>query len=278
MQGRKLSKRDGDVEVHSFRVAGYLPETLVNFIALLGWSPPGDREKMTLAEMIELFSIDRIGKSNAKFDRAKLLAFNTDACATATPERLLACFKDFLSLNETPFPKGDDKMLAHLLAICHGFRTFADVVTKAGALFGPDDAFTYEAKAVDKVLRKNDGFAVLAEVRAMLAGMGSREEPLPSGRGSPETERPLPSGRGSLGGQEGVCPLTDVRGSLFSREAIQKAMDDFVAAKGLGMGKVAQPLRVAVTGTTISPGIAETLEILGKDKTLARIDRCLRLK
>ena len=259
MQGRKLSKRDGDVEVHSFRVAGYLPETLVNFIALLGWSPPGDKEKMTLAEMIELFSIDRIGKSNAKFDRAKLLAFNTDACATATPERLLECFKDYLSLNKTPFPAGDDKMLAHLLAICHGFRTFADVVTKAGVLFGPDDAFTYEAKAVDKVLRKSDGFAVLADVRAMLAALP--EEPLPSGRGSPETERPLPSGRGSP----------------FSREAVQKAMDDFVAAKGLGMGKVAQPLRVAVTGTTISPGIAETLEILGREKTLARIDRCLSL-
>ena len=54
-------------------------------------------------------------------------------------------------------------------------------------------------------------------------------------------------------------------------------MDDFVAARGLGMGKVAQPLRVAVTGTTISPGIAETLEILGCDHTLARIDRCLAM-
>jgi glutamyl-tRNA synthetase len=271
MQGRKLSKRDGDVEVHSFRVAGYLPEALVNFIALLGWSPPGDREKMTLAETIELFSIDRIGKANAKFDRDKLLAFNTDACAAATPERLLACFKDYLSLNETPFPKGDDKMLAHLLAICHGFRTFRDVVTKAGVLFVADDAYEFDPKAVEKVLKKGDGFAVLAEARAMLAGLeqirvapSSPLEGVCSG-----TERPLPSrhGESSTG-----------RGSPFSREAIQKALDDFAAAKGAGMGKVAQPIRVAVAGTTISPGMAETLEILGREKTLARIDRCLAMR
>ena len=237
LQGRKLSKRDGDVEVHSFRVAGYLPEALVNFIALLGWSPPGDREKMTLAEMVELFSIDRIGKANAKFDRDKLLAFNTDACAAASPERLLACFKDFLSLNETPFPKNDDGLLANVLAICHGFRTFRNVVTKAGVLFAADDAYAFDPKAVEKVLKKGDGLVVLAEVRAMLAGL-----------------------------------------TAFSREAIQKSMDDFAAAKGLGMGKVAQPVRVAVTGTTISPGIAETLEILGRERTLARIDRCLAMR
>ena len=142
MKGRKLSKRDGDVDVFSFRRGGYLPEALVNFIALLGWWPPGDRERLSLTEMIELFGHDRIGKSNAKFDRDKLLAFNTAAMAAATPDRLLAAFKDYLAANDPcPFPTGDDALLGRILAASAGMRTFADVTTKCGVLFTADDAY-----------------------------------------------------------------------------------------------------------------------------------------
>src|SRR6185436_978531 len=70
-----------EILVHDFRAKGYLPEALLNFLALLGWSPGGDRERMSMEEMTSLFSIEGIGKSNAKFDRAKLLAFNTEAAA-----------------------------------------------------------------------------------------------------------------------------------------------------------------------------------------------------
>ena len=104
IKGRKLSKRDGDVDVNLFRIAGYLPETMINFIALLGWNPKGNREKFSLAEMTELFTLSGIGKSNAKFDRDKLLAFNTDAMAAADDEHLLRCFKDFLIAQPTPTP------------------------------------------------------------------------------------------------------------------------------------------------------------------------------
>jgi len=238
MAGRKLSKRDGDVEVHAFRVAGYLPEVLVNFIALLGWRPVGDREKLTLAEMVELFSTDRIGKANAKFDRDKLLAFNTDAVAAAAEDRLLEGFKDYLSLNPGspgPIPAGEDELLRHLLRVNKGFRTFADIPAKCGVLFGPDDAFEYDEKAVRKVLAKNGGagYGVLGELRGRLA----------------ECE--------------------------WSADALQRLIEDYCRAKGLSMGKVAQPVRVAVTGRTISPPIYDTLLILGREKTLARIERCL---
>ena len=74
-----------EILVHDFRKNGYLPEALLNFLALLGWSPGGDRERMTMDEMVQLFSLDRVGKSNPKFDRDKLLAFNTEAAAAATP-------------------------------------------------------------------------------------------------------------------------------------------------------------------------------------------------
>ena len=146
MQGRKLSKRDGDVEVHSFRKAGYLPEALLNFIALLGWSPGQDREKMTLEEMIQLFSLERINKANAKFDRDKLLAFNTDAIAAATEDRLAAGLKDFLSLNDTAIPWQDEKVVRPLAKANRGIRTFADVIAKCNVLFLPDDAFAYDPK------------------------------------------------------------------------------------------------------------------------------------
>ena len=237
MQGKKLSKREADVGVHSFRKAGFLPEALVNFIALLGWSPGDNREKFTLAELCELFDVSNIGKSNAKFDRDKLLAFNTAACAAAGPERLLSSFKDYLSLNETLIQADDDDLLRQILAICKGFRTFADIPAKCGVLFESDNAFDYDPKAVKKVLAKNDGagFAVLAELRRMLA-------------------------------------RCDWQG-----EALEACISDYCQTKELPMGKVAQPIRVAVTGRTLSPGIIDTLMILGRDKTLARIDRCLQL-
>ena len=238
MQGRKLSKRDGDVEVHAFRAAGYLPETLANFIALLGWNPGGDRERFTLAELTELFSPERIGKTNAKFDRDKLLAFNKDTVAGAKPDVLLAAFKDYLRLNETLIPSGDDALLRRLLEINEGFRTFQDIVAKCGVLFGPDDAYEYDAKAVKKVLQKADG-----------AGFGVLDD---AGRALAEVD--------------------------WTHDALEEWLTAYCEAKEFGMGKVAQPLRVAVTGTTISPAIFDTLLILGKEKTLARVDRCLGLR
>jgi len=234
MRGRKLSKRDGAVEVHAFRRAGYLPEALVNFLALLGWRPGGNREKLTLDELTAAFGVDRIGKANAKFDRDKLLAFNTDSAAGADEDRLLAGFEDYLSLNDTPIPD-DEELLRRLIRVTRGFRTFADIPDKCGVLFADDDAYEYDAKVVGKVLEKNEGagYAVLAELRQELAD----------------------------------CDWT--------HEALEALLGDFAERKGLGMGKVAQPVRVAVTGTNISPPIFETLTLLGKPKALARIDRCL---
>ena len=236
MQGRKLSKRDGDVEVHAFRVAGYLPEALVNFLALLGWRPGGNREKFTLDELAGTFSVDHIGKANAKFDRDKLLAFNTDAIAAASEDRLLEAFMDYLSLNDTHIPD-DRELLADLLRANKGMRTLADVPAKCGVLFGPDEAYAFDAKAVDKVLLKSDraGLKALAGVRARLAEW-----------------------------------------SEWTPHAIECMLEDYCRQGQLALGKVAQPIRVAVTGSTISPPIQDTLAILGKDRTLARIDRCIR--
>ncbi|MCH8969116.1 MAG: glutamate--tRNA ligase, partial [Planctomycetes bacterium] len=176
MSGSKMSKRDKEkavakgepppeIDVHDFRAAGFLPEALLNFIALLGWSPGDDREHFTLDELVEAFTLERIGKTSAKFDRDKLLSFNTDWAAKLPSDRLLEAFRDYLQLriadcgltsassveprieeqqsrdregadpeSRSAFPPGlltaDDATLARVLEVCKGFRTCADVVTK----------------------------------------------------------------------------------------------------------------------------------------------------
>ena len=261
MDGSKMSKRDKEkalgkgepapeIDVHDFRVAGYLPEAVLNFISLLGWSPGEDRERFDLGEMVSLFSVERVGKTNARFDREKLLSFNTDWVGLVPSDRLLAAFRDYVATApdisaESKFSglsspsvinRADDATLAHVLRACAGFRTFPDVIKKAGFVFAPDDAINYDPKAVKKVLAKGDG-----------AGYAMLEYLLPR-----------------------LSAVSDWSSATLEA-LIQEVCDD----KGIKMGGVAQPIRVAVSGTTISPAIGETLVLLGRDRTLARIERCL---
>jgi glutamyl-tRNA synthetase len=234
---KKLVVHVPEIDIHDFRKSGYLPEVLVNFIALLGWSPGGDREKFTLDELGTVFSVERIGKTNARFDREKLLAFNTAAVGAASAERKLAGVRDWLSVNDPgPLSGLDDALLARVLELCRGFRTFPDIEYKCGALFVPDEALHYDPKAVKDVLLKGDraGAKVLQELKERLAGLAD-----------------------------------------WSAPRLDELIRGVAEQRGLGLGKVAQPLRVAVSGTTVSPQIADTLALLGRERTLARIARVL---
>ena len=221
---------------------------------------------MTLQEMIQLFSLERISKTSAKFDRAKLLAFNTDASAEANQDRLLRGLRNFLDARaqapsspkvivdytdsqklpgrmqqartpkDHPMRLADDAKLRRVLEVCSGFRTFADVVTKAGFLFLADDAIKYDPKAVKKVLEKNDG-----EGYAMLEKL------------LPEFEK-----------------LDD-----WSAESLTRLLETKQQEWNVGFGKIAQPIRVAVSGTTVSPQIIETLILLGRNRTMERVRRCI---
>lgn len=228
-----------EIEIHDFRRAGYLPEVVVNFIALLGWSPGGDREKMTLEEMCGLFSLERIGRTNARFDREKLLAFNADALAAASRARRLAGLRDFLAV-APPGPLRDlpDETLLRLLDMNPTPRTFRDIQVKTEMLFLPEDALTFDREAVEKVLLKGDGdgLCMLREARRVLAGVAD-----------------------------------------WSAAELERAIRDLAASRGTKLGHVAQPIRLAVTGGTISPPIFGTLELLGRERALVRIDRAIRL-
>jgi glutamyl-tRNA synthetase len=228
-----------EILVHDFRANGYFPETLNNFLALLGWSPGGDRERMTTEEMVQLFSIEGIGRSNAKFNRAKLLAFNTEhgaALAEHHPHRLLAAMRDYLSVNDGPLSNADDEKLAAILRISAGFHTLREVDDKSRFLCLTDEQITYDPAAVQKFLLKDNGqgLLVLQKMKDVLAQ---------------------------------VAP--------WAAASIEQTVKGYCEASGLPLGKVAQPIRVAVSGTSISPPIFETLELLGQPATMSRVARCI---
>ena len=106
-----------EIDVIDFRQAGYLPEALVNFLALLGWNPGDEREIMSLDELTEAFTLDRMGHTAAKFDRDKLRWMNGMYIREATPERLLFAMRDYLSSAGGPMKDLDDASLARIIAL-----------------------------------------------------------------------------------------------------------------------------------------------------------------
>jgi len=224
-----------EVNVVDFFTSGYLPETMVNFLALLGWNPGDKREIMSREEIIECFDLSRFTKANSLFDRDKLLAFNTEHIRRVGIEKLLHHFKDYLKAVESPLIGANDETLKRIIEMCAGARTLADIESKSRFLFLADERIEYDEKAVKKVLLKNDGLAILAIVRDKLAVM-----------------------------------------EQFTEENIEGMLRGLAQERQVGLGKVAQPLRVAICGNTISPPIFDSVQMLGKEKTLKRVDNTLR--
>ena len=227
-----------EIMIHDFRKTGYTPEVLNNFLALLGWSPGGDVERMTMPELVEKFSLDRINPANPKFNREKLKNFSTDFYAEAPMDRQLLAMRDYLSVNpQSPLNKASDEQLAAILKMSRGYHILSEVDDKAGFFLVADDAIEYDKAAIEKVLLKNDraGLKALAAVRDVLG-------------------------------------LLD---DWSAAEPIEAAVKSYCDSSGQGLGKVAQPIRVAISGTAVSPPIFDSLALLGKAATLTRIDRCL---
>ena len=228
-----------EILVHDFRANGYLPDVMLNFLALLGWSPGGDKERMSVGEMIQLFTIDRIGKANAKFNREKLIAFNTEAIAAEGATQLVPAMQDYLSVNsDSPLASANSGELEKVLQMNAGMRTLREADEKSRFLFLADDAIEYDAAAVEKILVRNEkqGLVALSAARDILA------------------------------------KATD-----WSAHALEAGIKSYCESSGLGLGKVAQPIRLAVSGSTVSPPIFAVLEFLGRERVLRRIGRCLEL-
>ncbi|MHC4494905.1 MAG: glutamate--tRNA ligase [Planctomycetota bacterium] len=223
-----------EINIVDFFKSGYLPEAMVNFLALLGWNPGDNREIMALDELTDAFDLSRLTKANSLFDRQKLLAFNTEHIRLVSGEKLFRHFRDYLEEVESPLASADDELLSRIIKLCEGARTLADIERKSRFLFLENDEIEYDDKSVKKVLLKNEGLAVLAIVRDELAGMNELTE-----------------------------------------QAIENMLRSLAEDRQVGLGKVAQPLRVAICGTTISLPIFDSVEMLGKENTLTRIDNTL---
>jgi glutamyl-tRNA synthetase len=144
-------------------------------------------------------------------------------------------FKDYLKANESPVLAADDKLLERLVTINAGARTLEDIERKSRFVFLANDQIEYDSKAVEKVLLKGEGLAILKIVRDKLAAM-----------------------------------------EKFTEEAIENMLRSLAEERKVGLGKVAQPLRVAICGTTISPPIFDSVQMLGMENALARIDATLK--
>jgi glutamyl-tRNA synthetase len=223
-----------EINVVDFFKSGYIPEAIVNFIALLGWNPGDKREIMPIAELIDSFDITRLTKSNSLFDRGKLAAFNTEHIKMLSQERMLTHLKAYLAAISSPAASAADELLLRIIKCCEGARTMADIERKSRFLFIASEKIEYDEKAVQKVLLKDNGLAMLKIVRDKLAAMAE-----------------------------------------FTEKGIEDMLRSLAEEKQVGLGKVAQPLRVAITGTTISPPIFDSVQLLGKSSTLARIDNTL---
>ena len=141
--GKKLSKRHGAAGVEEFREQGILPEALVNFLALLGWSPGEDREKMTTEEMVRLFSLERIGPSPSRFDHEKLLWLNGQVLAGMEPAALVDRLRPF------GIPDGETELLSRAIALhlsrCRTMKELAQAL----AIYG-DDPGAFDAAGLKK--------------------------------------------------------------------------------------------------------------------------------
>jgi glutamyl-tRNA synthetase len=219
--GKKLSKRHGAASVQELRDAGYLPEAVRNYLALLGWGSGDDETILSTGELIARFELDRVSRNPARFDEAKLRWMNgiyLRELPLAELTRRLEAFTGREGLED-------------LVRISREkIQTLADFWPLAGTLLdGPVEDPQARARWLD-----DDGRAALADARAALEQL--RE---------------------------------------FDERSVAAALEGVVAQRGAKPRQVYQPLRVALTGGTVSPGIFESVAWLGRDETLRRIDSAL---
>jgi glutamyl-tRNA synthetase len=231
--GSKLSKRHGALGVDAYRAMGYLPAALRNYLVRLGWSH-GDQEIFSTEEMIAAFDLPAIGRSAARFDFAKLENLNGHYIRHAADQSLLTMLEgvlDYVPNGAELKAKLDDGTRAQLL------RAMPSLKERAKTLLELIDG-AYFIFADRPLLVEPKAQALLtAETRTLIGKL--------------------------LVALEGVSP--------WSAETTEAAMRAFAEAGNLKLGAVAQPLRVALTGRTTSPGIFDVLAVLGRSECLARL-------
>jgi glutamyl-tRNA synthetase len=221
--GRKLSKRHGAASVQELRAAGYLPEAVDNYIALLGAGFAPDEEHFTMEELAQRFRLERVSKNPAVFDERKLRHMNGRWLRELDMDDLVARLEEFT---------GRAGLRPAVEIAAEKIQTLSEFWPLVGFLFdGPAD----DPAAFEKVICRDGGVQTLQAARAALASA-----------------------------------------QPFTFENVEAALRGVVDRLGTKPGKVFQPVRVAIAGTTVSPGIFESVVMLGQEETLSRIDRALQ--
>ncbi|HHT9158441.1 MAG TPA: glutamate--tRNA ligase [Candidatus Brocadiaceae bacterium] len=227
--GSRLSKRHGATSVTEYRDRGYLPHALVNFLALLGWSPGNDQEIISITEMIEKFTLKRVNKTSAQFNNIKLDWMNGQYIKSTPVEQLTIDTKRFFEKSGIDMTNIPQAWLTNLVMLYHErFKTFQDLLDQTRFLF--TDAIEYDRAAVDKFLKKEGVVELLKEVYSAIS-------------------------------------LVD----NFDKKNMEDSLRALTVKIDVSFSRLAQPLRVSITGKSVSAGIFETMELLGKEKALKRL-------
>ena len=247
----KLSKRDGDrlgfpvfpLEWHDpktgevssgYRESGYLPEAVVNFLALLGWNPGNDQELMSMDELIQLFDLKHCSKAGAKFDYKKGIWFNHEYILHKSDEEVAGLFQPVLEANGVNASAYSDSYLAKVVSLVKGRVNFIRELWEQARFF-----FVAPTAYAEKDVKK---------------------------RWSAETPRIMSELEDVLRGIED-----------FSSKSAENIVINWITEKGYHMGNVMNAFRLAVVGECKGPHMFDITELIGKEETLARIQRAIEV-
>ncbi|MBN1394810.1 MAG: glutamate--tRNA ligase [Pirellulales bacterium] len=245
-RGRKIAARIGHpleadafnpVIVDFYRSVGFLPEAIVNYLALLGWALDDKTEHFSRPELIAAFSLARVNKAPASFDPRKLMAFQERHFHALSPERkveLVVPFLEKAGLVQSPPSNERKKYIENVTAAAGDRIKVAGDILDSDDFFQADDRLEYDEKAVEKNLGKEEALELLTKLRDRLATF----EP-------------------------------------FTPDALEAMLREFVETERIKIGQLIHPLRVALTGKSIGFGLFDTLAILGRERCLRRIERAL---
>ena len=235
---KKLSKRDPESHLFLYRDQGYLPEGILNYLALLGWAIAADRDIFTMDEMIAAFDIKDVNANPARFDLKKCDAINAAHMRLLSVEEITHRVLPFLKADgvvSDPVSDADAQLLELAMPlVAERINKLSEASAMLGFLFVDEAAFTRDQADVEKLLN-DDGRAVVARALAKLATV-----------------------------------------TAWSTAAIQDALQaELVDSMGLKPRNAFGPVRVAVTGRRVSPPLFESMELLGRERSLGRLQSAL---
>ncbi|MEI6090573.1 MAG: glutamate--tRNA ligase [bacterium] len=229
---QKLSKRQGDVAVEDFRAKGYFRSAFVNFIALLGFNPTGDREIYTIEELIEYFDLSKVNKSGAVFDLTKLEWMNTQYIKIVPTSELVELARP--ALESAGFGGFDDEYVGRVINLVkeriHFMNELPDFVPY---MFG--DIKEFEIEYIKKRWEENS-----KEIALDLIEIYKKDD-------------------------------------VFNHDSLYGAAKAYAEEKGIKLGPITHPLRIMTTGKSVGAGAFETMEVLGKETCIQRMEKFIEL-